>query len=284
MKKLKFTKLTGAGNDFILFDSRLNEIINLSGREIAKICDRHFGIGADGVLIISEADEKDFKMEYYNSDGSLGSLCGNGARSIIKYSFVNNWLKDNKADFTNNGNNYKGEVHADGSVTFFLNPPKDIKHNFKIKGADQLFTAHFADTGSPHLVVNIEDVLIDSKNQNAFHNDISKFPVFDLGKELRYSKDILPDGVNVNFIKYDGDKILIRTYERGVEDETLACGTGSTAAAIISNEIFKLNPPIKIITKSNCELIVNFEIENQKVKKLSLTGPAELVFSGEITL
>lgn len=284
MKKLKFTKLTGAGNDFILFDSKINPQIDLSEDQIVKLCDRHFGIGADGILIISESDEVDFNMYYYNSDGSLGSLCGNGARSILKYSFANRWINSNNAVFVNNGTKYSGKINEDGNVTFYLNSPKNLKYNFKVKAANQMINSHFADTGSPHLIINIEDVLVDSKNANNFYSDINSFPVYELGKELRYSKDILDEGVNVNFIKIDGDKILIRTYERGVENETLACGTGSTAAALISSVIFKLNPPIKIITKSNSELIVNFEVENQKVKNLSLTGPAEVVFSGEILI
>ncbi len=284
MKKLKFTKLTGAGNDFILLDSRLNEIINLDKEEISRLCDRNFGIGADGILVISEIENLDFRMDYYNADGSLGTLCGNGARSIIKYSYRNNWLSSNLAKFSNNGIEYSGEVLENGNVVFYLNPPKILKYNFKVKAAGQLFTAHYADTGSPHLVVNIHDVLVDPKNNNSFYNSILDFPVLELGKELRYSKDILDEGLNVNFIKLDGEKVLIRTYERGVENETLACGTGSVAAALICFSVYKLNPPIKIITKSNSELIVNFEIENQKVKNLSLTGPAEIVFLGEITL
>ena len=284
MKKLIFTKITGAGNDFVLFDKRINENFQLTSAEIIKICDRHFGIGSDGVLIISDSENLDFRMEYFNSDGSLGSLCGNGARSIIKYAFEYNWLKSENAVFENNGIQYSGKVLLNSDVIFYLNSPKNLKYNFKVKGANQMINAHFANTGSPHLIINIEDVLKNPANPNSFYTDIATFPVFELGRELRYSKEILPDGVNVNFIKKDDNKLLIRTYERGVEDETLACGTGSTAAALIAFSVFKLNPPIKIITKSNSELIVNFEVENQKVKNLSLTGPAEIVFSGEITL
>ncbi|MEW6703184.1 MAG: hypothetical protein AB1298_10780, partial [Bacteroidota bacterium] len=162
-----------------------------------------------------------------------------------------------------------------------LNPPKKIKYNFKIKTAGQLITASFADTGSPQVVIRIKDVLENPADLKSFYNSIDIFPVFELGREIRYHKDFMPEGTNVNFIDIEGDLIKIRSYERGVEDETLSCGTGSVAAALISYVNDNLKPPIKLMAKSGDQLIVDFKIENQEVQELSLTGPAEVTFKGE---
>ena len=167
-------------------------------------------------------------------------------------------------------------------MKFDFNPPAKLKFNFKVKAGNQLINACFADTGSPHVVIKIEDVLRNPKDLNSNYNEIDKFPVFELGREIRYLKEFSPGGTNVNFIKIVDSKIYIRTYERGVEDETLACGTGATAAAIISHIADKLEAPITLISRGLDELKVNFNIENQKINNVSLTGPAKIIYSGEI--
>ncbi len=284
MKEFVFTKLSGAGNDFILFDRRLNESLNLTAGSIRQICDRRFGIGADGVLIISDDPDYDFIMEYFNADGNIGSLCGNGARCIIKYAAGSGRISGKIAKFSCCDVEYTGELLDTELVKFNLNSPKDFKYNFKILAHSQLINAHYVDTGSPHVVINIKDVLSDVKNPGSKFTDIYSFPVFEIGKEIRYSKDFAPLGTNVNFIDIKEGKVFIRTYERGVEDETLACGTGSTAAALIAYVTHSLKPPVELITKSGEILIVDFTVENQKVKCLSLTGPAKEIFNGKILI
>jgi diaminopimelate epimerase len=145
-----------------------------------------------------------------------------------------------------------------------------------------MITSNFADTGSPHIVIKISDVLKDAVNPKSSFQSILDFPVFNLGREIRYCNDFKPGGTNVNFIDVIDNVIHIRTYERGVEDETLACGTGSVAAALICYVTDNLKPPIKLKTYGGDYLTVNFEIENQKVKNLSLTGPAKIIFEGSI--
>lgn len=284
MKKISFFKMSGAGNDFILIDKNINPQIVLSQNLIRKLCDRHYGIGADGVITISDSKNYDFDMEYFNADGTTGSLCGNGARCAIKFADQSGRISQKSTKFLSNNVAYSGEVLDENEIKFFFNPPKDLKYNFKIKLKDQLVNACYADTGSPHVIIKIEDVLKNGNNPQSFFNDLNDFPVFELGREIRYHSDFMPGGTNVNFIKLNDGKIYIRTYERGVENETLACGTGSTAAALIGYSIFHLAPPITLITYGGDKLEVNFKAENQKVDELSLTGPAKIIYNGEISL
>uniref|UniRef100_A0A7V2ZL69 Diaminopimelate epimerase n=1 Tax=Ignavibacterium album TaxID=591197 RepID=A0A7V2ZL69_9BACT len=283
MNEFYFYKLTGAGNDFVFIDRKQNPKISLTPSQINKICNRRFGIGADGVIIIQDVENFDFEMLYYNADGSTGSLCANGARCAIWFAEKTKRLKNGKANFISNGMTYSGIVISDEKIKFNLNPPSKSKFNFKVKAANQLIKADFIDTGSPHLVIEVTDVLKDPMNPSSSYKSISEFPVYTLGKELRYHKDFSPAGANVNFYCIEDNKIQIRTYERGVEDETLACGTGSVATAISVYFNKKISPPISLITWGGETLIVNFDVENQKVSNVSLTGPAKIVFEGKIS-
>lgn len=283
MKKYFFTKLSGAGNDFVLFDSKLNPELQFSNEQIQKICHRNFGIGADGVLLIYESTVADFNLKYFNADGSSGSLCANGSRCAIYYTFLNRWTNSNKVNFTFNNEFYNGEVIEENLVKFYLHSPSKSKFNFKIKALNQLIKASFADTGSPHVVINIKDVLKKSSDLSSFYNNIKDFPVYELGKEIRFHKDFQPYGVNVNFLQIDDDLIKIRTYERGVENETLSCGTGTVASALVVNQLYEIKPPIKFLSNSGDFLIVDFVKEVSKFNNISLTGPAKIIFKGEIT-
>ena len=284
MKHFSFTKMSGAGNDFILFDKKINPDIELTSQNIAKMCERRTGIGADGVLLISDLKNFAFEMNYFNADGSTGSLCANGARCAIKYGNESGRISNNKISFMANGVEYYGQLLDNGLVKFFLNRPEKMKQNFKIKAGNQLIPASFVDTGSPHIVIKYNDVLRNPADPNSFYSDLASFPVYELGKEIRYHKDFAPEGTNVNFIRVHDGEIDIRSYERGVENETLACGTGSVAAALLIFVKENYKPPIKVHTKSGDELVVDFKIEEQKVQELSLTGPAKIIFNGEITI
>ena len=284
MTRLFFTKLSGAGNDFILFDKKMNPDLELNSQLIAKICSRRTGIGADGVLVISNDDRTAFRMDYFNADGTSGSLCANGARCALKYAMESGLIGMQAVSFTANNILYSGQVLDDKQVKFYLNEPIGLKTNFKIKVAKQLITASFLDTGSPHVVIKISDVLKDPTRPDTFYSDLNQFPVYEIGKEIRYSKNFAPEGTNVNFISQAEGAIRIRSYERGVEDETLSCGTGTVAAAVISYFNERIEPPIKFIAKSGDVLVVDFKISNNKVHDLSLTGPAEIIFKGELLI
>lgn len=284
MKKISFYKMSGAGNDFIVIDKNINSGFVPDQNIVQKICNRRYGVGADGVITVADSNSYDFDMQYFNADGSTGSLCGNGARCAIKFADLSGRIKHGTAKFLSNGVAYTGMVLNETQIKFFFNPPQKLKYNFKVKAFNQLINACYVDTGSPHVVIKIDDVLINPANPKLFYEDLNNFPVFELGREIRYHKDFAPEGANINFIKLVEGKIHIRTYERGVEDETLACGTGSTAAAVIGSSLFNLNPPVSLITRGGDELIVNFKTENQNIKDLSLTGPALVTFTGEFTI
>ena len=282
MQKIFFKKMSGAGNDFIFVDKNQNPELILTSEKIKNLCNRRKGIGADGLITIEDLADYSYKMMYYNADGSTGSLCANGARCSIWFAEKTSRLIEGVAKFISNDAEYSGEVLEDELIKFNLNSPKQIKYNFKIKAGGQMITSNFADTGSPHVVIKISDVLKDAVNPKSSFQNIMDFPVLNLGREIRYSSDFKPVGTNVNFIDVVNNVIHIRTYERGVEDETLACGTGSVAAAVICYVTDKLKPPVTLKTYGGDYLTVNFEVENQKIKNLSLTGPAKIIFEGSI--
>ena len=277
MENIIFTKMSGAGNDFVVIDKKLNSNLGINKEFIQKICDRRNGVGADGLITIEDSATHNFIMNYYNADGSTGSLCANGARCAILFASESGRLKSNNAEFISNDVAYKGEVISNSEIKFYLNPPKKIKYNFKIKAGGKLLNAHFADTGSPHVVIDVNE-------SEGFLTSLNSIPVEKLGREIRYLPEFSPDGINVNFIEVKDGAVSIRTYERGVEAETLACGTGSVAAALICFVTKKISVPVKIIPKSNENLFVNFEVEDSKVRNLSLMGPARVIFTGKIKI
>jgi len=274
MSEIIFTKITGAGNDFVLIDKDKNPNLVLNSELIKSICDRRYGIGADGVLTISDCVNYDFEMEYFNSDGSDGMLCGNGARSIIKYANFSGRLKSSKTEFLFQNQSFSGEVLEKDEIKFNLNTPTKLKLNYEIEILNQKFNVSFIDTALITVVIDI-----DEKGNDL--NMLNLFPVEQFGKEIRYSNYYKPLGTNVNFISINNGIINIRTYERGVEAETLACGTGSVASAIISYLNGKVIPPVKLVTKSEEILTVDFKYENEKFSNISLTGPAKIVFEGK---
>ncbi|MCF8241060.1 MAG: diaminopimelate epimerase [Melioribacteraceae bacterium] len=279
MKKLTFNKYSGAGNDFVLIDKTKNENIDVDRDLIKAIAQRRTGVGSDGVLVINKIAGFDYSLEYFNSDGSSGNLCANGARCSIAYASTNKWIEKH-ASFFANGAEYSGEVLDADLIKFNLNPPGKIKLDFNINFHNQLVNAFYADTGSEHVVVFVNDILSDPNNPFSNYSDINKVDVFNFGKEIRRLPEFKPNGVNANFIQIKKDKAYIRTFEKGVEDETLACGTGTVAAAIILSLKNILNPPCEFITRGGDKLLVDFQQSNNIFTEISLTGPAKEIFSG----
>jgi len=276
--------MTGAGNDFILFDRKENPEIRITPDFASKICSRRFGIGADGILVISDSGRYDFDLEYYNADGSNGSLCGNGARCAIKYAESSGRMKNAGAEFMLNNKVYSGNLLNNGGIKFNFNDPGKLVTNLNVQGAGQLIKASFVDTGAKHLIININDILEHPGNAASFYRELDELPVKEIGKEIRYSDAFAPEGVNINFISISNGKVKIRTYEKGVEDETLACGTGCCAAAISISSINNIKPPINLHTRGGVVLAVDFTETEENITGLSLIGPAEIIFKGEITI
>ncbi|MCS7229031.1 MAG: diaminopimelate epimerase [Candidatus Kryptonium sp.] len=266
--KIKFYKMTGAGNDFIMFDNR-NGLIKNPPKLAQWVCDRHFGVGADGIILIEKSKTSDFKMVYFNSDGSFGGMCGNGGRCIAKLAYEMGIAKK-ETTFEANGKFYKAEILSNDRVKLYLPAPKTRKLNLKLKLGKKFFKAHFIDTGAPHLVVFTDE--------NKIRN-IEKININTLGRKLRFHP-YFENGTNVNFVSIiDENTIRMRTYERGVEGETLACGTGSVASALISSEIKNLTPPIKVKATSGEILTVGWNIDK---KFVYLEGTAKIICEGTI--
>jgi len=267
---INFTKATASGNDFVMIDNR-NYIISENYSEFVKIaCNRKFGVGADGVIFIEEDQQTDFWMRYFNADGSEGSLCGNGARCAAK--FMSEIINKKELVFKAVGKIYRAEIF-DKTVKLYLPDLSNKIDKLKFDLVEAVISAGFLDTGSPHVVIYESDF--------PSGKDLQSLDVYKLGKEIRYHKVISPNGANINFVKMiSNSQIKIRTYERGVEDETLACGTGSIASAISSVIEKNCSSPISVFTQGGEEFKVNFEVNGETITKLSLEGSALMVFDG----
>ena len=258
--KINFYKYQGTGNDFVILDNRENPI-SLTTEQINKLCDRKFGIGADGLMLLNLKDGYDFEMKYYNADGNESSMCGNGGRCLTKFAFDRGIQKE-KYKFIAIDGDHESVFAKDGWVHLkMVNVSGIKKHN----------TDSVLNTGSPHFIRPVSHVM-----------DMN---VFNEGHKIRYSKDFATEGINVNFVEQtDANKITVRTYERGVENETLSCGTGVTAAALVfaSNERGANRIEIKTIGGS---LAVEFEkTGDDSFEDIWLCGPAEFVFKGQIEI
>lgn len=266
---LRFTKMNGAGNDFILIDNRAGDV-HLDRSQIVRLCDRHRGIGADGILLLEKATNRaDFRMRYFNADGGEAEMCGNGARCFAR--FANEVARaQTKISFETPAGVISAELVGD-AVRLHMTEPTDLRLDIELPLANKNKTVHFINSGVPHVVIpvpRIDDV--DVRRQ---------------GSAIRYHKIFSPKGANVNFIEKRGPKkIAVRTYERGVEDETLACGTGVVASALIFAASENANGPISVIARGGDELRVGFEKSHGQFRNVTLTGPAELVFEGAIEI
>lgn len=267
MTMLRFTKMNGAGNDFILFDNRTGSI-DLDRNQIAQLCDRHRGIGADGILLLEKpTNGADFRMRYFNADGGEAEMCGNGARCFARFANKVGGRQE-KISFETPAGVISAELKGD-LVTLQMTEPTDLRLNIDLSMAAENRTLHFINSGVPHVVIPVAK--------------IDNVDVRCDGAAIRYHNMFSPNGTNVNFIEKRGpNKIAIRTYERGVEDETLACGTGIVASALIFAETENIDEPITVTARGGDELQVGFERVEGGFRNVTLTGPAEFVFEGTI--
>ncbi len=264
--EIMFSKLSGAGNDFIVIDNR-GLSVHLSHEDINKLCTRRTGIGADGLILIERSEEYDFSMKYYNADGFIGSMCGNGGRCAAYFasSIGIPASADKSYTFEANRNRYNAWITSIETVRLQMLAPKDFINNLHIEG----LICHAVNTGSPHAII--------------YTADLAHVDVTGAGRTIRHRTDIFPEGTNVNFIEVTSlETLSIRTFERGVEDETLACGTGAVAAAVMSHRLGKISgSTVKVTVKSGDTLEVQF---NDSMEEVFLTGPAKIVYKGTVTI
>ncbi len=268
---LDFVKMNGAGNDFILIDNRAGKI-KLTTAQVVRLCDRHRGIGADGLFLLvpNASGQADWSWEFFNSDGSVADMCGNGARCFAR--FVQRVAgAGERTSFETGAGVISARFHG-ARVTINLTAPRDLRLNETVPiAAGAKLTVHSLNTGVPHAVV--------------FVPDADKAMVQALGAELRYHEHFKPKGTNVNFTQVLGpNQIRVRTYERGVEGETLACGTGVTASALVSAQVHQFTSPVKVQVQGGDTLEVSWGGTGENFSDVQLNGPADFVFHGSIEI
>lgn len=279
MKEIEFYKMSGSGNDFILIDNR-NTVFPFEdpARVARRICQRAISIGADGMILIEEAEDEDidFRWRFYNADGSDATMCGNAARCAARMSYLLG-ISGRKISFLTGAGVIHAEIMDDGRVKVKMNAPTDIARGKSLSLDGEIIEYDFADTGVPHAVVYVGSV-----------DELNALSVEEIGRKMRYHKDFTPEGANANFTAMDEmgeDNILyIRTYERGVEGETLACGTGAVASAILMYIKGRVRPPVLLLPKSGITLNVDFIDEDDGFKDVYLEGDARMIYRGKFSL
>ncbi len=268
MKPIRFLKLEGSGNDFILIDTRRNSLPGVPSQWAHRWCDRKRGIGADGLLLVSSSRKGDARMRILNSDGSEASMCGNGVRCVAWY--LHSQTQGRRSfDIETQAGLMASRVVGKERVRFYLPPPTKLRLGLKITSQGRHYTLHAIQTGVPHAVLLVPKVRGIDLNR--------------LGPFIRFHRLFQPQGTNVNVAQiHTPHKISIRTYERGVEAETLACGTGALACACIGTALGSLKPPIEVIPPSGERLMVSFRQTRQPWENLYLEGPARILFEGKI--
>lgn len=259
---IKFHKYQGAGNDFILIDHRGTPLKNIDTKLVSHLCDRRFGIGADGLMFLLDSVAYDFEMVYYNADGNVGSMCGNGGRCIVAFAKYLGII-DSETNFLAVDGPHYAKITAEGNWVEL--------QMIDVDSIDQDADAFVLNTGSPHYVKEVQA--------------LDTFDVYTEGYHIRNNDTYKANGINVNFIEQKPEHLFVRTFERGVEDETYACGTGATAAALSiakkQQQTGHIAMPIRVLGGN---LQINFNYDGQKFTDVFLCGPAERVFEGEMEI
>jgi diaminopimelate epimerase len=266
MKEIPFYKMVASGNDFVVIDNR-KQVVSEPVSFAREICRSHTGVGADGVLLIENSKKADFKIRILNADGSEAEACGNGFRCTTLVAHERLGLPPRQR-FETLGGVLEGEVRKKG-VRVRLATPEDYRDREVIRISGRELHYYFIRFGNPHVVI--------------FAEGLSGLPVFDIGKAIREHERFKPAGTNVNFVEVTGPQaISVRTYERGVEQETLACGTGSAASAVVSCLRGYTRPPVQVKTSGGELLTIDFKKTGEKIEEVYLEGEAHVVFEGKL--
>jgi diaminopimelate epimerase len=269
---IPFVKMSGTGNDFILIDHRRSLIAKEAQAELAsRICRRMFSVGADGLILIEDSDKADFSWRFYNANGSVAEMCGNGARCAARFAFAKN-IAGKKMSFETVAGIIEAEILDDGDeVSLLMTPPVDFRTGLQATLGGEERTFSFMNSGVPHAVL--------------FMDEEMEIPVKEWGHEIRFHPLFQPAGTNANFVQALADgTIRVRTYERGVEDETMACGTGAVASAIFAGIEGIAASPVKVLTSGGDQLTIIFDLkEGLAAENVYLHGPARIIYEGQLT-
>lgn len=264
---IPFTKYSGCANDFVLIDNRKLKL-SLTTEKIVEICNRREGIGADGVILIETSQHSTCKMRIYNADGGEAEMCGNGIRCVADYIRMSGH-KENTCSIESM-NRYHGASWDGDRYTIEMGPPDKVCWNLQLKTNEGEHSASFMDTGVPHIVM--------------FVDDIASFPLHQIAPPIRYHEALMPAGANVNIAKVCDKEVTVRTYERGVEDETPACGTGATACALAAAREYGIPSPVKILLQSGDSLEISYTMDADQINTVAMTGGCKRVFEGIIPI
>ncbi|MDO8947713.1 MAG: diaminopimelate epimerase [Desulfocapsaceae bacterium] len=266
-----FTKMSGAGNDFIVIDHRVSLIPEAEQAEfVRKVCRRMFSVGADGLILIEKSELADFRWRFYNGDGSVAEMCGNGARCAARFAHSRG-IAGASMSFETLAGIIKAEISDDDSVRLRMTAPCDFKTNLSVVLDGQERILSFVNSGVPHAVLIMEED--------------DEVPVREWGKIVRFHPLFQPAGTNVNFVQKIGENtIRVRTYERGVEDETMACGTGAVASALFTAVSGMVQSPVAVITSGGERLTILFDLQGgPQAENVFLQGPARIIYEGNLT-
>ncbi len=268
MQRLPFFKMHGGGNDFVIIDHRARFIPEAEQPQFARrVCHRQLGAGADGLILIEDCPAADFRWRFYNADGSEPEMCGNGGRCAARFAVLNG-IAPPDLTFETLAGTIKAEVKG-RRVKLLMAGVGDLSLNRTIPLDGDTLTGHFLRVGVPHVAVPVED--------------LEQAPVTQWGRAIRFHPLFAPAGTNVNFIRVAGPRdLMIRTYERGVEDETLACGTGSVAAALIAARLGRVKSPVTVHTRGGEALTIYFTLQGEAFGEVFLEGDALVAYQGEL--
>jgi len=265
--RLHFTKMSGAGNDFVVVENMNGELLCDKDALAVALCSRHTGIGADGLLVLERSPRADFFMSYYNADGSYGGMCGNGGRCVARYAYVSG-IAGPEMTFEALDHLYAAQV-VGNDVRLQMKDPSSFKNDIRLSDSSITIEGDFVDTGAPHFVIEQES--------------LDNVDVLTLGRAVRFHSTFAPEGCNVDFVERLQDGVVaIRTYERGVEAETLACGTGCVAAAVVLARRYGLLSPVTLRVRSGEEVRVYFRYDGGHWSDVLLEGSAHFVFRGDL--
>jgi diaminopimelate epimerase len=268
METIAFQKFSGCGNDFIIVDNRSGHIDESRLHQlVVGACRRKLSVGADGLILVENCATADFRWRFFNADGSVAEMCGNGARCVARFAWLNG-IAGPRLSFQTLAGRVSAAIEGD-RVRVRMPEARDLALDEPLQAKDAMLSVSRIHTGVPHAL--------------AFVQDLAAVDVVNLGRVIRHHPHYAPAGTNVDFVCCGSDgSVSVRTYERGVEDETLACGTGAVASAIVAGARFGLRPPVTVHTRSKAVLIINYQSESGRFFDIDMTGDARLVYRGEI--